>query len=209
MGRYTGSVCRLCRRERIKLFLKGSKCETDKCPIERRPYPPGEHGKDRRAKESDYGVQLREKQKAKRIYGSRERQFRNYFTAAVRQTGVTGEKLLERLELRLDNVVYRLGLAPSRAAARQLIRHRHIEVGGHVVDIPSYQVAVNELVGVLERSRQLVAVVSAVEKRGGRPMPGWLELDASGMAGRVRMKPGREEIQIPVQEQLIVELFSK
>jgi len=139
MGRYTGSVCRLCRRERIKLFLKGSKCETDKCPIERRPYPPGEHGKDRRAKESDYGVQLREKQKAKRIYGSRERQFRNYFTAAVRQTGVTGEKLLERLELRLDNVVYRLGLAPSRAAARQLIRHRHIEVeagageGGHGV----------------------------------------------------------------------------
>jgi small subunit ribosomal protein S4 len=209
MGRYTGSVCRLCRRERIKLFLKGSKCETDKCPIERRPYPPGEHGKDRRAKESDYGVQLREKQKAKRIYGSRERQFRNYFTAAARQTGVTGEKLLARLELRLDNVVYRLGFAPSRAAARQLIRHRHIQVNGQVVDIPSYQVAVNELVGVLERSRQLVAVQSAIEKRGGRPMPGWLELDASGMAGRVRMKPGREEIQIPVQEQLIVELFSK
>jgi small subunit ribosomal protein S4 len=209
MGRYTGSVCRLCRRERIKLFLKGSKCETDKCPIERRPYPPGEHGKDRRAKESDYGVQLREKQKAKRIYGSRERQFGNYFAGAARQTGVTGEKLLERLELRLDNVVYRLGLAPSRNAARQLIRHRHIEVDGQVVDIPSYQVAVNELVGVVERSRQLSAVVGAVEKRGGRPMPTWLELDSSGMAGRVCMKPGREEIQIPVQEQLIVELYSK
>ena len=209
MGRYTGSVCRLCRRERIKLFLKGSKCETDKCPIERRPYPPGEHGKDRRAKESDYGVQLREKQKAKRIYGSRERQFRNYFTAAARQTGVTGEKLLERLELRLDNVVYRLGFAPSRSAARQLIRHRHIEVDGQVVDIPSSQVAVNELVGVVERSRQLSAVVGAVEKRGGRPLPTWLELDSSGMAGRVRMKPGRQEIQIPVQEQLIVELYSK
>ncbi len=209
MGRYTGSVCRLCRRERMKLFLKGSKCDTDKCPIERRPYPPGEHGKDRRSKESDYGVQLREKQKAKRIYGSRERQFRNYFAAAARQTGVTGERLLAKLELRFDSVIYRLGFAPSRASARQLIRHRHFTINGHVVDIPSCQVAVDDVIGVRERARKLNLIQDAIEKRGARPMPTWLELDADGMSGRVRMLPGREEIQIPVQEQLIVELYSK
>jgi small subunit ribosomal protein S4 len=209
MGRYTGSVCRLCRREKIKLFLKGSKCETDKCPIERRPYPPGDHGKDRRIKESDYGLQLREKQKAKRIYGARERQFRNYFEGATRQTGVTGQHLLQALECRLDNVVYRLGLAPSRAAARQLVRHRHIMVEGRVVDIPSYQVSTNTLVSVREQSRNLAMVQSAIERRGGKTLPGWLELNAEGMSGRVRMMPAREEIQIPVQEQLIVELYSK
>ena len=209
MGRYTGSVCRLCRRETIKLFLKGSKCETDKCPIERRPYPPGDHGKDRRIKESDYGLQLREKQKAKRIYGARERQFRNYFEGATRQTGVTGQHLLQALECRLDNVVYRLGLAPSRAAARQLVRHRHIMVEGRLVDIPSYQVSANTLVAVREQSRNLAVVQSAIEKRGGKTLPGWLELNADSLSGRVRMMPAREEIQIPVQEQLIVELYSK
>ena len=210
MGRYTGSVCRLCRRETIKLFLKGSKCETDKCPIERRPYPPGDHGKDRRPKkESDYGVQLREKQKAKRIYGARERQFRNYFAGAARQTGVTGQYLLQALERRLDNVIYRLGIAPSRAAARQLVRHRHIMVDGRLVDIPSYQVSANSLVAVREQSRNLAVVQSAIEKRGGKTLPGWLELNADNLSGRVRMMPAREEIQIPVQEQLIVELYSK
>jgi small subunit ribosomal protein S4 len=209
MGRYTGSVCRLCRREKIKLFLKGSKCETDKCPIERRAYPPGEHGKDRRTKESDYGLQLREKQKAKRIYGSRERQFRNYFDDAARQTGVTGEYLLQGLEKRLDNVVYRLGFAMSRAAARQLVRHRHITVDNRLVDIPSYQVSANNLVAVREQSRNLSVIQGALEKRGGRTIPSWLELNAEAMSGRVRMMPSRADIQIPVQEQLIVELFSK
>ena len=209
MGRYTGSVCRLCRREKIKLFLKGSKCETDKCPIERRAYPPGEHGKDRRTKESDYGLQLREKQKAKRIYGSRERPFRNYFDDAARQTGVTGEYLLQGLEKRLDNVVYRLGFAMSRAAARQLVRHRHIMVDNRLVDIPSYQVSANNLVAVREQSRNLSVIQDALEKRGGRTIPSWLELNAEAMSGRVRMMPSRADIQIPVQEQLIVELFSK
>jgi small subunit ribosomal protein S4 len=210
MGRYTGSVCRLCRRETIKLFLKGTKCETDKCPIERRAYPPGDHGKDRRPKkDSDYGIQLREKQKAKRIYGARERQFRNYFEGASRQTGVTGQYLLQALEKRLDNVVYRLGFAPSRAAARQLVRHRHIMVDNRPVDIPSYQVSANSVVAVRPASRNLSVVQDALEKRGGRTLPGWLELNVEGMSGRVRMMPSREEIQIPVQEQLIVELYSK
>ncbi len=209
MGRYTGSVCRLCRREKIKLFLKGPKCETDKCPIERRPYPPGEHGKDRRTKESDYGLQLREKQKAKRIYGSRERQFRNYFDDAARQTGVTGQYLLQALERRLDNVVYRLGFAMSRAAARQLVRHRHITVDNRLVDIPSYQVSANTVIAVRNQSRNLSVIQDSLEKRGGRTIPNWLELNAEAMSGRVRMMPSREEIQIPVQEQLIVELFSK
>jgi small subunit ribosomal protein S4 len=209
MGRYTGSVCRLCRREKIKLFLKGPKCETAKCPIERRAYPPGDHGKDRRVKESDYGLQLREKQKAKRIYGARERQFRNYFEGATRQTGVTGQYLLQALECRLDNVVYRLGFALSRAAARQLVRHRHITVDNRLVDIPSYQVSANSLVAVRAESRNLVMVQDAIEKRGGRTLPGWLELNAEAMSGRVRMMPSRADIQIPVQEQLIVELYSK
>jgi len=209
MGRYTGSVCRLCRRERIKLFLKGTKCETDKCPIERRPYPPGEHGQSRRTKESDYGLQLREKQKAKRIYGARERQFRNYFASATRQTGVTGQYLLQSLERRLDNVVYRLGFATSRAAARQLVRHRHIAVNNRVVDIPSYVVGLNHEVAVAEPSRKLSQIQEALEKRAGRTVPSWLELNAESMSGRVRLMPAREEIQIPVQEQLIVELYSK
>jgi small subunit ribosomal protein S4 len=209
MGRYTESVCRLCRRERVKLFLKGTKCETEKCPVERRAYPPGEHGQDRRAKESDYGVQLREKQKAKRIYGARERQFRNYFAAASRQTGVTGRYLLQSLERRLDNVVYRLGFAASRAAARQIVRHRHITVNNRVVDIPSFTVAVGHEVAVREVSRKLTAIQAALEKRGGRGVPSWLELNSEAMSGRMRMAPSREEIQIPVQEQLIVELYSK
>ena len=209
MGRYTESVCRLCRRERVKLFLKGTKCETEKCPIERRAYPPGEHGQDRRARESDYGLQLREKQKAKRIYGARERQFRNYFAAASRQTGVTGQYLLQSLERRLDNVVYRLGFAASRAAARQLVRHRHITVNNRVVDIPSFVVAVGNEVAVRAESRDLAAVQSSLEKRGGRGVPSWLDLNSEAKSGRMRMAPSREEIQIPVQEQLIVELYSK
>jgi small subunit ribosomal protein S4 len=193
----------------MKLFLKGPKCETDKCPIERRAYPPGEHGRDRRQKESDYGLQLREKQKAKRIYGSRERQFRNYFVYASRQAGVTGEALLQKLERRLDNVVYRLGFALSRSAARQLVRHRHITVNGRVVDIPSYTVGLNTVVAVRDRSRKLAHVQDSLERRGGRGIPEWLELDGEAMSGRVRMMPSREEVQVPVQEQLIVALYSK
>ncbi|MGD8394184.1 MAG: 30S ribosomal protein S4 [Candidatus Eiseniibacteriota bacterium] len=210
MARYTESVCRLCRRERTKLFLKGTKCETDKCPIERRAYPPGEHGRDRRpGKESNYGTQLREKQKARRIYGVLERQFRNTYQKANRMPGVTGDNLLSMMESRLDNVVYRMNLAPSRASARQLVRHGHILVDGRRVDIPSCLVAPDQVVSVKEASRQMPLILDALERRGSRPVPEWLEIDAEAMSGRVRMKPTREDIQIPVQEQLIIELYSK
>jgi len=209
MARYVGPVCRLCRRERMKLFLKGAKCETDKCPIERRGYPPGEHGRDRRPKESDYGTQLREKQKARRIYGVLERQFRSGFKEAARQTGVTGENLMALLEQRLDNVIYRLGFAPSRSAARQLVRHKHFNVNNGIVNIPSYIVRPNDEISVREKSRKLAVIQDSLEKRGGRNMPEWLEVNTEAMTGRVRMKPNREDIQVPVQEQLIVELYSK
>ena len=209
MARYTGPVCRLCRRESTKLFLKGSKCETDKCPIERRGYPPGEHGRDRRRKESDYGVQLREKQKARRIYGVLERPFRNTFAEAARRPGVTGDNLLSLLERRLDNVVYRMGFAPSRASARQLVRHRHLTVNSKIVNIPSFIVSPEDIIAVREKSRKLGVIEESLERRGGRQVPEWVEVDSKAMTGRVRMHPARGEVQIPVQEQLIVELYSK
>ena len=209
MARYTGPSCRLCRRERTKLFLKGSKCETDKCPIERRAYPPGEHGRDRRFKETNYGTQLREKQKARRIYGVLERQFRKTYKLANKQPGVTGDNLLGLLERRLDSIVFRMGFAPSRSAARQLVRHGHMQVNGRRVNIPSFIVSPEDVIAVCEKSRSLPYIQEALEKRGGRNLPEWIEVDVAAMSGRVRMKPARRDIQIPVQEQLIVELYSK
>ena len=209
MARYTGPSCRLCRRERTKLFLKGSKCETDKCPIERRAYPPGEHGRDRRFKETNYGTQLREKQKARRIYGVLERQFRKTYKLANKQPGVTGDNLLGLLERRLDSIVFRMGFAPSRSAARQLVRHGHMQVNGRRVNIPSFIVSPEDVIAVCEKSRSLPYIQEALEKRGGRNLPEWIEVDVAAMSGRVRMKPARGDIQIPVQEQLIVELYSK
>ena len=209
MARYTGPVCRLCRREGMKLFLKGPKCFSEKCPIEQRNFAPGQHGKDRKAKVVGYGLQLREKQKTKRIYFVLENQFRNYFEAAARRQGVTGEALLQQLERRLDNVVYRLGLALSRRQARQLVRHGHIAVNGRKVNIPSYQVAAGEEISVREKSRKLVAVEVALEFSSHQPSPTWLEMDRANLKGRVSALPKREDINLPINEQLIVELYSK
>jgi len=208
MARYTEGVCRLCRRERMKLFLKGPKCDTMKCPIERKPYPPGEHGRGR-IRESEYMLQLREKQKARRIYGVLERQFRGMFAKAEQQKGVTGVALLQMLECRVDSVLYRLGLAPSRSAGRQLVRHRHVEVNGKVMSIPSYVMKPGETIAIREKSRNLPIVLAALEKQKGRGSPDWLELDLDAYRGRVLQTPSRESIQIPVNEQLIVELYSK
>jgi small subunit ribosomal protein S4 len=208
LARYTGPVCRLCRRERQKLFLKGSKCEGPKCPIERRPYPPGEHGRGR-IKESEYLLQLREKQKARRIYGVLEAQFRNYYEEAARRKGITGEALLQLLELRLDNVVYRGGLARSRSQARQLVRHSHIRVNGRKVNIPSYQVRAGDVVQVKEKTRDNLNVHESIQLQTGRPMPGWLDLTAGEARVTVTQVPSRDMIQVPLQEQLIVELYSK
>ncbi len=193
----------------MKLFLKGPKCFSEKCPIEKRNFAPGQHGKDRRAKIVGYGLQLREKQKAKRIYFTLEKQFRNYFEKAARTPGVTGEMLLQQLERRLDNVVYRLGFALSRPQARQLVRHGHIAVNGRKVNIPSYQVAVGEAVEVRERSRKLVMLEQALEFTSHQPAVAWLEVDRENLKGRVTALPKREDIQLPVNEQLIVELYSK
>jgi small subunit ribosomal protein S4 len=209
LARYTDAVCRLCRREGIKLFLKGTKCFTDKCPIEKRNFAPGQHGKDRKAKIVGYGLQLREKQKAKRIYFTQEGQFRNYFEKAARSKGVTGEVLLQQLERRLDNVVFRLGLATSRRQARQLVRHGHIHVGGRKVNIPSYEVAVGEEIGVREPSLKLPILEHAKDVASHQPAPTWLEIDRDNYKGRVLSLPKREDIQLPVNEQLIVELYSK
>jgi small subunit ribosomal protein S4 len=209
LARYTDAVCRLCRREGIKLFLKGTKCFTDKCPIEKRNFAPGQHGKDRKAKIVGYGLQLREKQKAKRIYFTQEGQFRNYFEKAARSKGVTGEVLLQQLERRLDNVVFRLGLATSRRQARQLVRHGHIHVGGRKVNIPSYEVAVGEEIGVREPSLKLPILEHAKDVASHQPAPSWLEIDRDNYKGRVLSLPKREDIQLPVNEQLIVELYSK
>ena len=209
MARYTGPVCRLCRREGMKLFLKGEKCLTSKCPVERRAFPPGQHGKDRRPKIVGYGLQLREKQKARRIYGVLEAQFRNYFERAARKPGVTGELLLRQLEMRLDNVVYRLGFATSRPQARQLVLHGHIQVGGRKVNVPSYQVRAGEQVGVREASRKLAPVQHAKEMAAHQGLPTWLEVDREQFQGRIISLPGREDAGIPVQEQMIVELYSK
>ncbi|MEO7837625.1 MAG: 30S ribosomal protein S4, partial [Acidimicrobiales bacterium] len=204
----TGPVCRLCRREKMKLFLKGAKCDTMKCPIERRPYPPGEHGRDRMRQGSEYLGQLREKQKARRIYGVLEKQFANMYVEATRQSGITGENLLRMLELRLDNVVFRAGWGSSRNQSRQLVRHGHVLINGKRVDIPSYRLRKGEVVSLKERSRSLVVVRHNVDTLD-RQVPPWLEAGAEGFEVTVRDLPMREHIDVPVREQLIVELYSK
>jgi small subunit ribosomal protein S4 len=209
LARYTAPVCRLCRREGMKLFLKGTKCFTDKCPIEKRNFAPGQHGKDRKAKVVGYGLQLREKQKAKRIYFTQEGQFRNYFERAARTKGVTGEVLLQQLERRLDNVVYRLGFGISRRQARQLVRHGHVAVDGRKVNIPSYSVSVGEEISIRENSKKIPILELAKDFASHQNAPNWLEIDRDNYKGRVLALPKREDIQLPVNEQLIVELYSK
>lgn len=202
------SVCRLCRRERMKLFLKGTRCESPKCAIERRPYPPGDHGRGR-IKESEYLHQLREKQKARRIYGIREKQFRRYYEQAARSKGVTGTRLLQLLELRLDNVVFRGGLAMSRNQARQFVNHGHFQVNGKKVDIPSYRVKATDVIEVRARSRSVSRIVEAAAYAAGRNIPDWLRLESGELRITVEREPTRELIDVPVQEQMIVELYSK
>ena len=209
MARYRDAVCRLCRREGMKLFLKGAKCFTDKCPIEKRNFAPGQHGKDRKAKIVGYGLQLREKQKAKRTYFTQEGQFRNYFEKAARSKGVTGELLLQQLERRLDNVVYRLGFAVARRQARQLVRHGHVVVNGRKVDVPSYQVSAGDEIAIREKSNKLVVVEGAKEFASHQAPPNWLQVDRDAYKGRVLTLPRREDINLPINEQLIVELYSK
>ena len=208
MARYTGADCKRCRREKTKLFLKGSKCTSSKCPIEIRPYPPGEHGRGR-SKDSEYLLQLREKQKAARIYGVLEKQFRGYYEEASRQAGKTGENMLRILESRLDNVVYRAQFASSRDAARQVVRHGHVTVNGKKVDIPSYRVSEHDIVEIKERSRDLTPFVIARELHGDRESPGWLEVLPNQMRALVHSLPERGAIDTLVQEQLIVEFYSK
>ena len=208
MARYTGPVCRLCRRENMKLYLKGERCYSDKCAYERRSYAPGQHGR-LRSKMSDYGIRLREKQKLKRMYGLNEKQFKRYFKEADRQKGVTGTNFLILLERRLDNTVYRLGFAQSRAQARQLVRHGHILVNGRRVDIPSYLLKPGDIISIREKSRQLALVNEALEAVPRRGVPSWLELKKDEYEGVFKNYPTREEMNIPVQEQLIVEFYSK
>ena len=208
MARDTGPQCKQCRREGQKLFLKGSKCESPKCPIEIRPYPPGEHGRGR-TKDSEYLLQLREKQKARRIYGVLEKQFRGYYEEANRKTGKTGEVLLQILESRLDNVVYRAGFAESRDMARQLVRHGHIRVNGRKVDIPSYRVSENDIIEVRQSSLELTPFIVARAEVGERTVPAWIEVIPNKMRILVHSLPARQVIDTPVQEQLIVELYSK
>jgi small subunit ribosomal protein S4 len=207
MARYTGPACRLCRREKMKLFLKGPKCDSMKCPIERRPYPPGDHGRGR-IRESEYLLQLREKQKARRIYGVLEKQFRNMYAEANRQGGITGENLLRMLEQRLDNVVYRAGWGASRAQCRQFVRHGHINVNGRRVTIPSYQVRKGDVIELREKSRSMIVVRHNVDTID-RSVPPWLEKSGEGLVATVRDLPLREHIDVPVRESLIVELYSK
>jgi small subunit ribosomal protein S4 len=208
LARHTESVCRLCRRENLKLFLKGERCYTDKCAIERRNYPPGEHGQ-ARPKFSEYSIQLREKQKVKRMYGLLENQFRRTFATASRTKGITGETLLVLLERRLDNVTYRLGFASSRAEARMFVRHGHILINGKKVNIPSYSVRVGDVVSVKEQSRQLGRVLTAMEGAQRRGVPEWAEMDRDTCTGRIKLLPTRSDITMPVNEKLIVELYSK
>ncbi len=208
MARYTGPSCRLCRREGSKLFLKGDRCYSDKCAFERRSYAPGQHGQGR-IKVSDYGIRLREKQRVRRIYGVKESQFRRYFYEADRQKGVTGTNLLRLLEKRLDNVIYRLGFADSRNQARQLVKHGHFLVNGRRVDIPSFLVKVGDVITVRERSKDLGAITQALEAVARRGVPEWLELDAENRKGTVKSEPERSHITLPIQEQLIVEFYSK
>ena len=208
MARYTGAACRLCRREGTKLFLKGDRCFTEKCGVERRAYPPGQHGQGR-TRTSDYGLQLREKQKVKRMYGLAEKQFRGTMDAASRMRGRAGENLLVLLEQRLDNVVFRLGFATSRSAARQLVRHGHFEVNGRKVDIPSFRVKAGMRVALRESSRQIARITEALEALERRSVPGWLELEKEAFTGVIKTAPTREDVTMPVQEQLIVELYSR
>ncbi len=208
MSRYIGPVCRQCRREGTKLFLKGDRCFTEKCGVERRAYPPGQHGQGR-TRVSDYGLQLREKQKVKRMYGLQEAQFRLAMGSATRMRGRAGENLLSLLERRLDNVVFRLGFATSRAEARQLVRHGHFEVEGRKVDIPSFRVKTGMKVRLREKSRQIARITEALAVLERRSLPGWLELDSENFEGVVKALPTREDITMPIQEQLIVELYSR
>ncbi len=208
MARYIGPSCKLCRRERQKLFLKGTKCYTEKCPLEKRNYAPGQHGLTRRAKFSEYGVQLREKQKVKRIYGLQETQFRIYFDRAMRQKGVTGANLIKLLERRLDNVVYRLGFAPSRKAARQLILHRHFTVNNRIVNVPSYLLSPGDVVAVREKSKKLDVIHNSL-RRTKDNVYSWLSIDKATLSGTFMNIPEREEIPLNANEQLIVELYSK
>ena len=208
MARYRGSVCRLCRREGIKLFLKGSRCETEKCAIEKRAYPPGQHGQGR-SKFSEYGVQLREKQKVKRIYGVLEKPFRNYFFAADKKKGVTGENLLQNLELRFDNVIYRMGLAPSRNAARQLVRHKHFTVNGKKMDVPSYILRRGDIITPNPSKSKKKPVNEAIANIKNKTLPEWLAFDTDSKQGIIQGMPTREDVKLPIEEQLIVELYSR
>lgn len=209
MARYTGSVCRICRRENTKLFLKGDRCYGEKCGFERRSYPPGQHGQQRRRKVSDYCIQLREKQKVKRMYGLLEQQFQSNFKKAERMKGITGSNLLLLLERRLDNIVYRLGFASSRNQARQLVRHDHFLINGRKVNIPSYLVKVGDTITLREKSRKAQVFLESMETVARRGIPEWLEMDNENFTGAVKAFPNREDLTMPIQEQLIVELYSK
>jgi small subunit ribosomal protein S4 len=210
LARYIGPVCRLCRREGMKLFLKGERCHSEKCAIEKRNFAPGQHGKDKKAKLVGYGLQLREKQKARRYYGVLERQFRNLYEKAVRHKGITGEQMLAMLERRLDSVVYRMGLATSRAQARQLVRHGHVNVNGKRTNIPSYTVKPGDVVEIREKSKNNPTILSARDATAHMPSPSWLEVDREALRAKVLQQPKREElVQIQLNEQLIVELYSK
>ena len=210
MARYRGPVCRLCRREGMKLFLKGERCHSEKCAIEKRNFVPGQHGKDRKAKLVGYGLQLREKQKMRRVYGLLETQFRNSFEKAAHQKGITGQNLFAALERRLDNVIYRMGFGTSRAQARQTVRHGHIQVNGRKVNIPSFEVKVGDEVAVRESSRENPTILSARDATAHAPSPGWMDVDRENLRGKITGLPKREElVQIPINEQLIVELYSK
>jgi small subunit ribosomal protein S4 len=208
LARYTDSVCRLCRREGIKLFLKGSRCETAKCAIEKRAYPPGQHGQGRK-KFSEYGTQLREKQKVKRIYGVLEKQFRNYFFAADKKKGITGENLLQKLELRMDNVIYRMGLASSRSTARQLVGHGHFTVNGKKMNIPSYALEQGDTIALNPNKIKKTPVKNAIENIKGKTLPDWLSFDTDSKQGIIQALPSREHVAMPIEEQLIVELYSR
>ena len=208
MARYIGPSCKLCRRENMKLFLKGERCYTDKCSFDRRPYPPGMHGQ-RRSKPTEYGVRMREKQKVRRIYGILERQFARYFDMADHQKGVTGENLLARLERRLDSAVYRMGFGTTRNDSRQLVRHGHVSVNGKTVNIPSYQVRPGDKIAIREASKQLVRVQTSLEVSGRREQPEWLDVNRDGLEATVRMLPPREALTLPIEEQMIVEFYSR
>jgi len=209
LARETGASCRLCRRENLKLFLKGDRCYGDKCAYERRPYPPGQHGQRRGGKLSDYQLQLREKQKVKRMYGLLENQFRRYYELAEKQKGITGTNLLLLLECRLDNVIYRMGFASSRDQARQIVRHSHVLVNNHKVNIPSFQVRVGDVIEIKEKKRKVPALLEAMETVARRGIPNWMEIEKENFRGTLKALPNREDLTMPIQESLIVELYSK